>query len=385
MINQSKKGFFITVCFLFFMVISFVIENSYARSKPFYAEVVSNQSSLGYIQVKTLDEGLLKKIKIDSNTLFYSKNQPRQKNFKAKPSEFQNGDVIVVFSNNPESNTPHAEEIWERKALFYKLGLVQIETILAGEIINRNNGGNEYTIKTFGNKVKRAYVTSETSGIFADKNLSSRNLKIGSKVALICRWPGFLEDEPPTLKIHKIMDSQSFVIEQLEEQFGPIIGWGKVKNVNMKEKKIYVTTRENKTKSAVYGSSTRWIPATPRIKSPADFVGYNTIIFGSPSSSSAKMIINSIGLNSLFEVLIKKGELPGTLNILAFGKVVEAGGSFITVLSKDQRIRCRITAKTLFYQGDNKVTANSVSVGDKVLIKGIIEKEPIGLIINIFK
>jgi hypothetical protein len=155
----------------------------------------------------------------------------------------------------------------------------------------------------------------------------------------------------------------------------------------MSQKTIRISSDQGVSETVGFSGITRWIPATPKIKTPADFHGYEVLVFGQErreKRSEARMVINVIGINTIFQDVFNEGEIKGAVAILAFGDVLSVSGQNITVLHKDKKISIRITGKTLFIKKGRKATASSVERGDRVLVEGIFENPPVALRVTDF-
>lgn len=356
-------------------------------NSPFYAEVLRVNTEQKQIKVSLMGSDRRKTVKYNDETLFYKKTRPQQQDFKAKPRDFKKGDTILVFSKNPVSPTPTAYEIWERRALLYKNGMIQTEVNLAGEITRADPGRRQYTITTFDQEKKRIKLGPSSRVIIDNRPGHPSDIRRGSKVYVVCRWKGFKEDEPGILQVYELLDNISYVIRKFREKFGVVLARGRVSGVNSSSKLIKVGGESGQAWSVHYDRKTRWIPATPRIKKPADFSGHRVIIFGEASGDGprvARMVLNQIGVSSIFEVIARQGEIPGTVTLLAFGKLLSMNDNTMTIMHRGKKVKCRISRRTVFIKKGRRVSRESIQINDQVLVKGIYGRTSLALVVISF-
>ena len=350
-----------------------------AAGSAFYAEIKSVNLSDSSITAVVQSNNRKVSIKYNPSTFFYKKTKPRQEDFTASIHDFRPGDVILVFSNNPESPSPIAVKIWDQRAVLCKLGLIQTEVRLAGEISDSREKAGVFILQTFDGARKKIRLTKESRVMADDIPGPLGNLKKGSKVMAVCRWRGFKEDEPEVLDVYEIMDSRTYVVVKYQEKFGSLLAKGMVQTVNTAAGTLKVTNERGESFNVTFGSYTRWIPATPRIKAPADFTGHNVLVFGKVSgqnSGNAGMIINQMAINSIFTTSVRMGEIPGSLSVLAFGELLSVDKNSITVQSGGQKIRIGVSENTEVFRNDKKIPPGALTAGERVVVKGVFRGAP---------
>lgn len=356
------------------LILSLTTLHAFAAKKILIGKISSVNISGNEIIMYT-DKGRKKRIKITRTTGFYKKLKPLPTDFKARLSQFEKGDRVYVISDNPESPTPTAKQVWGEKAYLVKNRVVSSGKSYAGKVKKFSVGTKLLSLLTFDGKNINLKLTGGTRIVFDNTKGRYADIRPGTKVVANCRWQGFIEDRPATPAVTELIDSRTFVTRKYREKFGPVVASGKVTDVNMKQKSIKVARPQGWIETISFDRRTRWIPATPKIKSPADFVGYPVYIFGLPhreKKSIARMVLNTMGLNTIFEVLLKEGEIRGALVNLAFGDIVAITDNYIIVLSRGRRAKIRLTGKTAYIgKSGKKISRSSIERGQRVLVEGI--------------
>ncbi|MCE1245694.1 MAG: DUF5666 domain-containing protein [Firmicutes bacterium] len=371
-----------------FCAVIFVLSSSlgvFAGEKGFASKITGIDLSGKVIYVTTGKQK--KEVRFNDGTKFFRKSRPLPADFKSKPGEFRKNDIIYVFTDNPSSVTPVAKEIWEDRAFAVKNNLVQTEKLITGEVLSVKAASGILSLRTFDQKNQQLKI-SETTGVFFD-NFPGHivDLRPGTKVAVSCRWPGYEEDRPETPSAVEVMNSGTFVIRKFRERFGPLLGRGKVSGIDMSLKTIKISTGQGVTATVGFSGLTRWIPATPRIKTPADFNGYEVLIFGEErreKRSEARMVLNVIGINTIFQDIVNEGDIKGAVTILAFGDVVSIDNQSLVVFSREKKVTIKILKNTLFVKKGRKVALSQIEKGDRVLVEGIFDNPPVALRITDF-
>jgi len=153
------------------------------------------------------------------------------------------------------------------------------------------------------------------------------------------------------------------------------------------QKTITFSSSQGVSETVGFSGMTRWIPATPKIKTPADFKGYEVLVFGGEKRekrSEARMVLNVIGINTIFQDIVNEGEIKGAVVILAFGDVVAVDAQNIVVESKGKRISIKILKNTLFVKKGRNAGVSAIEKGDRVLVEGIFDKPPVALRVTDF-
>lgn len=333
------------------------------------------------------DEGVRKIILITPRTRFYRKTLPLPADFNASIGDFKTGDRIIIVAGETSPASITAREIWGDRAFAVRNGLIQTEKPFAGEILQFNPSG-IVTLRTFEGKIVKGKIVESTKIIFDDEEGQLSDIHPGSKVAIYCRWKGFVEDMPSIPDISELVDSQTYVIRKYSETFGTLITRGRVTNVNIPGKIIKVATPDGIVSGISFSRLTRWIPATPKIKSPADFDGYEVYIFGKPAGQNtpvAEMVMNTMGVNSIFQSLQVSGTgIKGAVSILAFGKVVYIDENKMIVQAKEGKVRIKLLKRTIFLKKENRCVWNNIQKGEWVSVKGIYDDPPVALVVRSF-
>jgi hypothetical protein len=333
------------------------------------------------------DEGVRKQILISPQTKFFKKTRPLPADFNATIRDFRAGDRIIVVSGDISPATITAGEIWGDRAFAVQKGLVQTEKSFAGEVLQYNPSG-IVTLRTFRGEVVKAKIVENTKIIFDNEEGQLSDVHPGSKVALYCRWKGFIEDMPSIPDVSEFMDSKTYVIRKYSETFGALLTRGRVTNVSIPGRSIKVATPDGIVANIGFSRLTRWIPATPKIKSPGDFNGYEVYIFGKPAEQAvpvADMVMNTMGVNSIFQSLQVSGTgIKGAVTVLAFGKVLYIDQSRIIVETKERNVRIRLLNKTIFLKKEARCQWNNIQKGEWVSVKGIYDDPPVALVVRSF-
>ncbi len=333
------------------------------------------------------DEGVRKSVQINSRTRFYRKTMPLPADFNATVADFKAGDRIIIVAGDISSASISAREIWGDRAFAVHNRLIQTEKPFAGEILQFNPSG-IVTLRTFEGKIIKGKIIESTKIIIDDEEGQISDIHPGSKVVLYCRWKGFVEDMPSIPDISELVDSKTYVIRKYGETFGTLIIRGRVTNVNIPDKIIKVATPDGIVSGISFSRLTRWITATPKIKSPADFSGYEVYIFGKPAGQNtpvAEMVMNTMGVNSIFQSLQVSGSgIKGAVSILAFGKVLYIDVNKIIVQTKEGKVRIKLLKRTIFLKKENRCAWKNVQKGEWVSVKGIYDDPPVALVVRSF-
>jgi len=375
------------ISILVIIILSCTIIQVFAAQKILIGKISRTNISRNEIIIYT-DNGRKKVIKIIKKTKLFKKLKPLPTDFKARLSHFKKRDRIYVITDNPESPTPIAKQVWEEKAYLVKNGVVSSGKSYAGKVKKFNIGTKLLSLLTFDGENINLKLTGKTRIFFDNVKGNYADIRPGTKVVANCRWRGFIEDRPPTPTVVELIDSRTFVIRKYREKFGPVVAKGKVTDVNTKRKDIKVAWKKGWIETVVFNKRTRWIPSTPKIRTPVDFVGYSVYVFGlqrREKKSIARMVLNTMGLNTIFEILLKEGEIRGALVNLAFGDVVAITDNYIIVLSRGRRVKIRLTSKTAFIgKSGKKINRSSIERGYRVFVQGIFGNPPVALRIRSF-
>jgi len=326
-------------------------------------------------------------IKISPSTRFYKKQRPLPSDMNAKLQDFSRGDRIHVFHWNTESSSPAAISVWGARAYAVKFMGIQTEKLFSGEVRSFKPRTGIVRLFTFDRKHIDLKITNSTAIIIDNEVGQLYDIRPGIKAAAYCRWLGFDEDRPRTPEAREFIDSSTFVIRKYAEKYGPLVANGKVVGVNIREKIIKVANPRGGLYTVSFSRITRWIPATPKIKSPVDFINYNVFIFGNPvrkGPSNGRMVMNVMVVNSFFQAAIRERELRGAKAILAYGEVLQINKKYIVVRSRNQKVKIRLGPKTIFHKKGKKIRWTDIFRGDRVLVKGIFGEPPIALIVRSF-
>ncbi|MCD4785873.1 MAG: hypothetical protein K8T10_18805 [Candidatus Eremiobacteraeota bacterium] len=382
-----KNYNFKKILVLILLILSLTTLHTLAAKKILIGKISSVNISVQEIVIYT-DKGRKKRVKITKTTRLYKKLKPLPTDYRARLSQFKKGNRVYVISDNPESPTPIAKQVWGEKAYLVKNGVISSGKSYAGKVKKFSAGTKLLSLLTFDGKNINLKLTGRTRIIFDNVKGRYADIRSGTKVVANCRWPGFIEDRPATPVVTELIDSRTFVTRRYREKYGPVVAKGKVTDVNLKQKSIKVARAQGWIETIIFNRRTRWIPATPRIKSPVDFAGYPVYIFGSPhreKKSIARMVLNTMGLNTIFEALLKEGEIRGALVNIAFGDIVAITDNYLIVLSRGRRIKIRLTKKTAYFGKSGKsINKSSLERGHRVLIKGIFGNPSIALRIRSF-
>ena len=384
-----KKAHIIILIFtaLSLLIPVFHADKAYGSPTRALAGKIKSIDTSGRQMMVYTDEGVRKIIQINPRTRFYRKTMPLPVDFNASISDFKAGDRIIVVSGNTSSTSISAREIWGDRAFAVRNGLIQTEKPFAGEILQFNPSG-IITLRTFEGKIVKGKIIESTKIIFDDEEGQLSDIHPGSKVAIYCRWKGFAEDMPSIPDINELVDSQTYVIRKYSETFGTLLIKGRVTNVNIPGKIIKVATPGGIVSGISFSRLTRWIPATPKIKSPVDFYGYEVYIFGKPAGQRtpvAEMVMNTMGVNSIFQSLQVSGAgIKGAVSILAFGKVLYMDGNKMVVQTKEGKVRIKLLKRTIFLKKENRCRWNNIQKGEWVSVKGIYDDPPVALIVRSF-
>lgn len=375
------------VIFLLTQISFYHAGNAYGSpARAMAGKIISIDASGNQIVIHT-DDGVRKVILINSRTRFFKKTMPLPADFNATIDDFKIGDRMIVVAGDTSPASISAREIWGDRAFAVRNGLIQTEKPFAGEILQFNPSG-IVTLRTFEGRIVKAKIIESTKIIFNDEEGQLSDIHPGSKVALYCRWKGFVEDMPSIPDISELIDSKTYVIRKYSETFGAMITRGRVTNVSIPDKTIKVATPDGIVTGIGFSRLTRWIPATPKIKSPADFNGYEVYIFGKPTSQStpmAEMVMNTMGVNSIFQSLQVSGTgIKGAVSILAFGKVLYIDESKIVVQAKEGKVRIKLLRRTIFLKKETRCVWNNIQKGEWVSVKGIYDDPPVALVVRSF-
>ncbi len=383
--KPSTVKWLITVIIAVFLLSGGIKTGFCAKKKGFVGKIKEIASSGKAIVVVTRDKHR-KDVKITPHTLFFKKKAPLPAKFKASINDFKKDEWVYVISNNPNSPTPTALSVWGNRAFAVQTGL-QSEKSFAGEVKSFSVGRGILVLNTLDRKNLNLMVTPSTKVIIDNKEGKIADIRPGRKVVAFCRWPGFEEDRPQSPRVMELLDSKTFVIRKYQEKFGALISSGKVLSVNLKSKVIKVASVHGYTDQIDFSKRTRWVPATPRIKSPRDFKGYNVSIFGSSGAEKkleARMVLNNMGINEIFPAILRDHEIQGAITTLAFGDVAYIDGKTIEVFSKGRKVKIRLHKKTRFIRGGKQVAAGQIRKGDRVKVQGIYGNPSVAIMVISF-
>lgn len=356
-----------------------------SEKKGFVGRILEISSSGKTIIIKTKDNHK-KDVKLTPQTDYYKKTRPLPAEFKADLNDFKKDEWVYVISPNPDSPTPTATSIWDNRAFAVKTGL-QSEKAFAGEVKSFSMGRGVLSILTLDRKDLNLRVTSSTKILIDNREGRAADIRPGRKVVAYCRWPGFEEDIPDEPRIVELLDSMTFVIRKYQEKFGALISTGKVMSVNMKSKIIKVAAAQGYADQIDFSPRTRWIPATPKIKSPGDFKGYDVSIFGisgPENKMEAKLVLNNMGINEIFPAIIRDHEIQGAVTTLAFGDVIYIDGKAVEVFSKGRKVKIMLHKKTRFIKKGKTITYQQIKKGDRVKVQGLYGNPSIAILVISF-
>ena len=318
-------------------------------------------------------------ISFDKNTLFFSGAAPAAQAGSADPEVMPPG-VRVVAITSAEGAHINALQVWSHRAYLVNKGLIQTEKLITGEVIRVYPEQGLIHLQTFqGNEMKLELAPS--APVMINNNPKTiTDLEKGAKVALVCRWNGFEKNRPGTLKAYIVMDGRSFVIRNLALEYGGLLSDGRVLKVEPDKKIMTVSLRKGASFKARYNKETHWLPATSRIRNTVDFTGFRVLIFG-PSNGkgrgTARMVLNELGVVSMFELMARKGRFVRPTLILASGPVEGIGKNHLTVKRGGETVKIFTPSRTVFVRNNRKINRSDLIPGEQVLIKGTMGRHPV--------
>ena len=379
--NNYKILLVIIICYLLLYC------QGYCSSTGVLTGKISNIDFSSRRIVIYTNDGRKKEIQYNRDTRFYKKTEPLPSDLAASITDFNVGDRITIITPNVSSHIPLAREIWGPKASAIKYGLIKTEMHFAGETLQFNPHNGIITLQTFDGKWIKAKLGENTRIIFNNEEGHFSDIHPGTKVEITCRWKGFLEDRPSIPYARELIDSKTYVIRKYSEKFGSLISMGKVTDVNIPKKYIEVASPSGLVTKVDFSRTTRWIPATPKIKSPEDFKGYEVYIFGNPVNQNqlaAKMVMNTMGVNSIFQSLQRSGGIKGAMQVLAFGRVLYVNRNSIIVQDQNRKVKMKLLGRTIFIKKGKRVNRENIGTGERILVFGMFDDPPVALIIRSF-
>lgn len=383
--NYRFNIFFI--CLLLFVFFFLSAEKAVCASpQGFSGRIIRIESHRNLLVVRT-DDNRNKEVRITPQTKIYKKIRPLPAPLDASLQDLKAGERVYVLSHNAESPTPTAVSIWENRAFAVRVIGVQAEKPFTGEVRSFRSGEGLLTLHTIDGELTNLRVTGSTQLVFDDNPGHRSDIRPGNKVIALCRWQGFEEDMPQIPVVIELIDSSTYVIRRYREKFGPLISRGRVMEVNLKDRIIKVASAQGQVDSISFKADTRWIPASPRIKTPADFAGYTVYVFGASKmgeSMEAGMVMNIMGLNNIYQALVRERQVQGAIANLAFGDVLGINPGWIEVMHKGNRVRIRLVGSTVYLLHGRQGDISQIKRGDRVLIQGVYGDPSIAVVVKSF-
>ncbi len=250
-------------------------------------------------------------------------------------------------------------------------GHIQTEQLVTGEIVSINHQSRTINLKTFGGSLATLNLPLGIPLFINDAPSSIEELGRGDKVAMVCRWQGLDSDRPDILMVHLAMDGRTFVLRNLALEYGGLISPGRVVEVDPSKRIMTISLGKGVTCSVSYDDNTRWIPATSRIQSVSDFIGHRVFVFGpDDGNGKARMVLNELGVVSMFELMARQGRFIKPSLILASGPVVDIEESYLTVKREDGPIKIFTPGRTAFIRNNRLIDRKNINPGDQVMVKG---------------
>lgn len=353
-------------------------------------------ASANTIEIKLMKSDKKKILKVTELTKLYKKTGPGQLKpyqLKAKVSDFKKGDIVIATADSVDDRMIKANKIWDIKAFLVYTDQITTEVNWAGRITKIDPANRVISIVRMSNNEPARIKVIENAKIFYNGWPGKiSDFKVGEQIAAVCRWPGFKEDRPDVVIGLKIQDTKSYVIHTFRDKFGPVLARGIVSAVDMKQKIIKVDEKVGTAQKVRFGGRTKWIPGTPNIKKPSDFVGYNVYIFGEAGrekTRTARQVINEEAIPALFQDIITSGgKVGGEISLLAMGELISLDSSRISVrVAGGEKVVCRIHKTTAFVHKGKRVSASDIDSGDWVMVRGIVtpgEQQDIALVVVSF-